>query len=391
MQKASETQSHWSGLVGQIADLLDLDQTARDAGALVRKRAIRTGEMLLRLILAYGPGGLSLRAAAAWAGINGLADLSDTAVMNRIRKSAGWLGEIAGVLLRRRAPAARSGGGILAGRQLRILDGSVITAPGSQGTDWRLHATYDPAGGRFTDLELTDCHGSEGFARATLRPGDVALADRNYAKPAALAAVLAQGADFIVRVGWSSLRLLGQDGAPLAWAPLFETMAPGETREQVVAVEQSGVGGKLRGKPLFQARLIIWRADAAAAERGARRVRRSHSKRRARTALQPITVTAAGFVMILTSLPDSIAATEVLDAYRLRWQVELAFKRLKSLLGLDRLPAKSPDLARSWLLAHLILALLIDDSLQELLDSPPSAERHASARRLGVAADAVAA
>lgn len=49
----------------------------------------------------------------------------------------------------------------------------------------------------------------------------------------------------------------------------------------------------------------------------------------------------------------------MLAAYRLRWQVELALKRLKGLLGLDRLPAMSEALARSWLLAHLILALLI--------------------------------
>jgi site-specific DNA recombinase len=62
--------------------------------------------------------------------------------------------------------------------------------------------------------------------------------------------------------------------------------------------------------------------------------------------------------------------------------IELAFKRLKSLPGFDRLPAKSEALARSWLLAHLILALLIDDAAQgprhrlgreALLDSPPSA------------------
>jgi hypothetical protein len=75
--------------------------------------------------------------------------------------------------------------------------------------------------------------------------------------------------------------------------------------------------------------------------------------------------------MLLTSLPPTVPASEVLAAYRLRWQVELAFKRLKSLLGLDRLPAKGEALARSWLLAHLILALLIEDAAQDLLAVPP--------------------
>jgi IS4 transposase len=78
--------------------------------------------------------------------------------------------------------------------------------------------------------------------------------------------------------------------------------------------------------------------------------------------------------MLVTSLPAEVPASDVLQAYRLRWQVELAFKRLKSLLGLGRLPAKNGALARSWLLAHLIMALLIEDTSRPLLEFPPSAE-----------------
>lgn len=58
--------------------------------------------------------------------------------------------------------------------------------------------------------------------------------------------------------------------------------------------------------------------------------------------------------MVVTSLPASVPATEVLAAYRLRWRIELAFKRLKGLLGFNRLPAKGEALARSWLLAGIV-------------------------------------
>jgi hypothetical protein len=57
--------------------------------------------------------------------------------------------------------------------------------------------------------------------------------------------------------------------------------------------------------------------------------------------------------------------------YSLRWRIELAFKRLKSLLRLDRLPAKDPGLAKAWIFAHLIAALLIEDLSPEFRDSPP--------------------
>ncbi|MER8792246.1 transposase [Mesorhizobium sp. M0983] len=88
--------------------------------------------------------------------------------------------------------------------------------------------------------------------------------------------------------------------------------------------------------------------------------------------LQLMTVTAAGFVMLLTSIPaDAMTAEEVLQTYGLRWQVELAFKRLKSGMGIHKLPARDERLARSWLMAHLILALIIDEAVNDVLDSPP--------------------
>jgi hypothetical protein len=101
-------------------------------------------------------------------------------------------------------------------------------------------------------------------------------------------------------------------------------------------------------------------------------VHRRHSRKTAHAVMQPLTARSAGYLMLLTSLPETVPAEAILAAYRLRWQIELAFKRLKSGLGLDRLPAKSDALARSWLLAHLILALLIDQAARDHLpDSPP--------------------
>ena len=77
-------------------------------------------------------------------------------------------------------------------------------------------------------------------------------------------------------------------------------------------------------------------------------------------------------MMLLTSLSaEQVTATEVVRLYRMRWQIELAFKRLKSLGGFAELRASDPRLARTWLLAHLIAAVLIEASLGEALDSPP--------------------
>ena len=174
-----------------------------------------------------------------------------------------------------------------------------------------------------------------------------------------------------MRTGWTRLRLLDADRAPLAWERIFGDLAVGEVAERAVSVDHSGKGGKSRGDAVFPARLIVLRLAPEAAARAAKAQHRRQNRCRSHRPLQPLTVRAAGYLMLVTSLPTEVSAAEVLGAYRLRWQVELAFKRLKSLLGLDRLPAKSEPLARTWLLAHLILALLIEDTARTLLDLPP--------------------
>ncbi|WP_133304833.1 hypothetical protein [Mesorhizobium sp. DCY119] len=78
--------------------------------------------------------------------------------------------------------------------RLRIVDGSSISRPGSAGTDFRLHATYEPAFFRFTYLEITDVHGGEAFTRVPLQVGDIVVGDRAYARAPSLAEVLAAGA-----------------------------------------------------------------------------------------------------------------------------------------------------------------------------------------------------
>ena len=88
--------------------------------------------------------------------------------------------------------------------------------------------------------------------------------------------------------------------------------------------------------------------------------------------IDPCSTLAAGFMMLATSLPADIPASEICAVYRLRWQIELAFKRLKSLIRIDEIPTHTEAGGLSWLYPHLILALLTDDICQEVLESFPS-------------------
>ncbi|KAI4450293.1 hypothetical protein C823_004826 [Eubacterium plexicaudatum ASF492] len=66
-----------------------------------------------------------------------------------------------------------------------------------------------------------------------------------------------------------------------------------------------------------------------------KRLKRLESKKQ--TAYSEDTKFTHQFMFVITSLPASVCAEKVLEFYRLRWQVELVFKRYKSLLGLGNI------------------------------------------------------
>jgi IS4 transposase len=70
---------------------------------------------------------------------------------------------------------------------------------------------------------------------------------------------------------------------------------------------------------------------------------------------------AAHYVMLFTTLPEELLGkAEVMKLYRYRWQIELAFKRLKQLLKFGHLPHQDGDAARGWIHAKLLVAMLLE-------------------------------
>ncbi len=291
---------------------------------------------------------MSLRETCAWAAATGLADLADTSLLERLCKAAPWLGDIVAAIIAKQAqlPVGR-----WAGYRLRALDGTSICQPGADRTTWRLHVGYDLATGQADQIVLTDGRGAENLQRLTYRPGDIVLADRYYARPRDLRPVIDAGAHFIVRMGWNALRL---------------SLSAQTAQEGEVAVSlDDGVAAT----PL-RLRLVIRRKSDEEAEAEKKRLIKD-AKKRGKTP-DPRSLQAAHYILLLTALPASVfPATDVLALYRFRWQLELAFKRMKSLAGLDELTAKKPELAQAWIYAKLIAFLIAEQNAGQVPDSPP--------------------
>lgn len=162
--------------------------------------------------------------------------------------------------------------------------------------------------------------------------------------------------DVLVRLHVKSLPLFEKNGRPLRLLPRLRRLKAGQAAEWPAFVH--GPDGPLAG------RLVAIKRSAAAAARVRDRVQRR--ARRKQRSVSAATVEAAGYVLLWTTLAKRAhTARFILDMYRWRWQIELAFKRMKSILGLGQLPKQTDASSRAWLHGKLLVALMLEQLWQE--------------------------
>jgi len=359
MEHAQLDSGEWSRLVARLGGEEALVSSAREHGAFFRARGIKSAVDVLRLAFMYGPGGHSLRTLAAFAAAAGLADVSDVAILDRLKVAADWLQALCEEMLAR---VAKEIGAKTGGRPIRIVDGSRLEGPGER--VWRLHLCYDAGLARIVDATITTTKEGERLDRLAVMLGEIRLGDRGFPQPDGIRNTLAAGADVLVRLTWNSLQMTEND-KPIDWLKLFKQASEQGSLDIPVRVHKA----HSRFEPLDM-RLVIIKKPPAAAAKARVKARRASKKNQRRT--DPRTLAGADYVILLTSLKREEFPIEAVAAlYRLRWQIELAIKRLKSILHIDRLPARHPDLVRTWLHAHLLLALLLDEITASLGCVPP--------------------
>lgn len=334
----------------------NLEASARAKKALVRARKVKDAQGLLRMALAYAVCDWSLRLVAAWALIQGIANLSDVALLYRLCQCGPWLGWLVGQVLQQRNTWLKC----LAGVRLRLVDATVISRPGSQGTDWRVHLSFDLGRLCVDGIAVTDAQGGESLARFAPRTDEIYLADRGYCAAHSLGSLLRTGARLVVRINWHNLPLQTELGHRLDLIEWIKRLSVTTERTVMVVTPETP----------YPVRLVAYPLPGPLAERARERVVKQ-ARKKGRPVSYP-TWLAAGFVLLITNLPSQTwEASRVIYLYRLRWQIELQIKRLKSLLQLDHLRAQDPRLVQTYLLAKLLAALLLDQFVQQAQDTAP--------------------
>jgi hypothetical protein len=235
------------------------EEAARKTGALRRARGVDGAESLLRILLIHLSCGCSLAETAARAQATGLGQLSAVALFKRLQASEEWLRWLA--MEERRLLA---GPQPATGRRLRAVDATVVSEPGSTGTNWRLHYAINLTDLQCDFFEITDVKGGETIRRVPIAPGNIVVGDRLYSNPIGVAHVVGAGGDVLFRLNWKMMPLYQEDGKVVNPVAAVRKLKVGETCDLptwVVPKEGDAIPGRLIAmrRSAAATRLSKWR------------------------------------------------------------------------------------------------------------------------------------
>src|SRR5271166_267218 len=328
----------------------DWEQLGRSTGAVARLRGFASLNDLLRTLLLHVGCGWSLRETAVQARLAGIAEVSDVTLLNRLRQSEDLLRQLCQQLWKENEVDLEPA---LKGRPVRLVDATTVKEPGKTGGQSRLHYSLRLPTLECDHFELTPAKGKntgERLGRFVLQAGEVVLADAGYSHPPGIAAVVRQNADVCVRLNPASLPLLNEQGRPFPLLRRIKTLQRAGQKAAWPVWVQSGdqrIAGRVCGV----------RLSDEAIRRAQRKL--TLKQQQGKSAATPETREYANYILVFTTLPAQQATTrQVLECYRLRWQIELTFKRLKSIVQLGHVPKHDDQSSRAWLYGKLFVALL---------------------------------
>lgn len=331
------------------------EEQAKALGALTRQRKFKSANELMRLLLIHLADGCSMREAVTRAAEGGLTSVSDVALLKRLKLSSEWLRWMASELLKRRGfdidPPKW-----LSDYRVKSVDASVITEPGSTGTDWRLHYSIHLFGLQCDQFLITRPDIGESFTNFRVHEGDLWIGDRAYGRYKGFKYINENGGYFLSRYKNKAFTLYDNKDNRLNLLEHLRQLNIGE-------LEDLKAKAVIKGYPPLALRICAIRKSDKEVEESIKKVLQEQKKKQRR--IDPDTLEMHKYIILITSLPSTIDVYKIMELYRQRWQIEISFKRLKSILGLGHLPKIDEVSSRAWLHGKLFVALLTQAIVDE--------------------------
>ncbi len=333
------------------------DEAAKRLGALRRCRKFNDARVLLQILLMHLAEGCSLRETAVRARQGNLADISDVAILDRLRQAGEWFRWMNTELMARWICCSPR---CVFGERwnVRVVDGTQVKEPGPTGSSWRIHYAVGLPSLQCSAVEVTDSIGEgkgESFAHFQVHAGDLFIGDRAYGLIPGIAHVVKGGGDVLARFGWNTLPLWNSSTKRFDLFAHLHRLHGTKMGDWPVIVRN--------GKERLAGRVCAIKKSRQAAAKAQKAARRQAQKQSAQ--ILPETLDAASYVFVFTTIPtDQLVPSHVLEFYRGRWQVELVFKRLKSLMAFGHLRKRDDQSAKAWIQGKLFVAFLLEALLR---------------------------
>lgn len=325
-------------------------EKAKELGALRRCRNFSGPENLLRTLLIHLVDGCSLRETAVRATQGDLATISDVALLKRLKSSGEWFRWIAEQLMQEwveHAPTEVFGEDMRA----RMVDGTTVSEPGATGTTWRIHYSTRLPTLQCDEVYITSPREGETLKRFHVSQGDLLIGDRGFAHRAGIHHVVKGGGDVLVRINLTNLPLVSANRRRVNILAKLRTLRINQCGDWPVNIDYQD--------ELISGRLCAVKKSRAAAQKAREKVRKENGRKGHQVKLE--TLEAAGYTFAFSTLSTAaLSAQSILEIYRGRWQIELVFKRLKSIMGLGHLKKTDVEGAKAWLHGKLMAAFLVE-------------------------------
>jgi len=333
------------------------EAAARERGAMLRGRKIKSAEDLLELNLLHLTEGGSFGVTAGIVSFATEMEISKQSVYERIQKSWEWLKWMTEEMCRKNNFTMEKPPWL--DREVETIDGSEMCVKGSKQGDYRLHMGFDIFGFQYRTVEITGIKEGEKLSRHIIREGTIVLADRMYGSIQGMEHVLSRKADFVLRYRTKGFNVYDEEGAKIDLIKEFEGLQTHKSKSVRCYYYHEG-----KKRPV---RLVAMRKDEEAIEQAHKKMKRKLNKQRGtRPSAEALALNE--YIVVATSL--DYTENQILELYRARWQIEQVFLRLKTLFDFGEVPSKNEDTVKAWFYGKLFLAVLSETILKTECFSP---------------------
>ena len=340
--------------------------------AIERRREIKNPIDLIKLCFLYLTGGYSLLEISVIALNLGIGKINDVAFLKKFAKCQEWFSWMISKIIPKPIIEYKVPKG-LERYKITAIDASDVKEKGKSGRIFKLHYAIDLLKMCAANFKITTQKVGETLLNFDIGKDWLVLADRAYGTIKSIEYCLKSQANFIIRLKYGAFKLYDQEGKEIdLLAKLRDVTSDIATNIEVYA--------NLGSLGFTKLRVCTTKIPEDRLDKVERKLKQSDSKKQRKTSKEALFM--AKFVVVITALPDEISADEIISLYRLRWQVEIYFKRLKSIIDFGNVPLRREDSIMTWLNGKLMISLLIEQMISEVSFPPELTENRSIWREI---------